>query len=70
MNQPEPLWPFRGPLYDTPRGPFQTYYVSASDRIDAISRMIDRDQLVAAFDVPDLQKSVFSAIVSRIKQLD
>ncbi len=70
MKQPDPLWPFRGPLYDTPRGQFQTYYVTASDRIDVIGRMTDPNQLIAAASVPELQKSVASAIRRRLKQLE
>jgi hypothetical protein len=68
MTTENPLWPFAGPVYDTPRGPLQTYQVSATDRLDAVKRM-NHVRLKAALRVPDLQKSVQAAIERRLRQL-
>lgn len=69
-DRSDPQWPFAGNVYETPRGPIQTYTCAASDRIEAVRRMTDREQLAAALDVPRLQKSVAAVIRWRIKQLD
>ena len=69
-DRSDPQWPFAGDVYETPRGPIQTYSCAANDRIDAVRRMTDRAQLTAALDVPGLQKIVEGAIRRRIKQLD
>ena len=61
--------PFAAWVVDTPRGPLQTYYCSATDRITAVKRMTSLDQLHAALKVDDLQKSVEQAIHRRIKAL-
>jgi len=65
----DPLWPFACQVYDTPRGPLQTYQVSASDRLDAVKRMTDRAALEDALRAPDLQKSVADAIHRRLRKL-
>lgn len=65
-----PLWPFAGPCYQMPHGPLQTYKMAASDRVDAVKRMDDPEQLSAALRVPGLQKSVEIAIRRRLKLLE
>ena len=60
---------FKGPLYDTPRGPLQTYHCTAGDRIDIVKHSTDRAALEDALRVPDLQKSVADAIHRRLRNL-
>jgi hypothetical protein len=60
---------FKGPCYDTPRGPLQTYHVTAGDRVDIVKASTDRAALEDAMRIPDLQKSVADAITRRLKQL-
>lgn len=61
---------FAAGLYDTPRGPVQTYYTSAVDRIVAVKRMTSRAQLTQALAVPDLQSSVVKAIQVQLRKLE
>jgi len=61
---------FRAATYDTPRGPLQTYYMNASDRIDAVRRINDVDQLHEALEAPGIQCSVTAAIKRRLKELE
>jgi len=60
---------FRAATYDTPRWPMQTYYMNASDRIDAVRRINDVDQLHEALEAPGIQASVTAAIKRRLKEL-
>jgi hypothetical protein len=61
--------PFAASVVETPSGPLQTYYCSVTDRLTAVKRMTDLDQLHAALKVDGLQKSVETAIHRRIKAL-
>jgi len=47
----------------------RAYYCNASDRIDAAKRCADKGALEDALRSPGLQKSVHSAITSRLKKL-
>lgn len=60
---------FKGPLYDTPHGPRQTYHITAGDRVDIVKRSTDRAALEDALRVPDMQKSVADAIRRRLNKL-
>ena len=70
MNQPEPLRLFKAALYETPRGPLQTYVNASAERVDIVKRSTDRAALQDALGALDLQKTVACAIQRRIKQLD
>lgn len=65
MDIYDPNWPFAGPRY----GELQTYQNSVEDRLNAVRRM-DKEALLAALNVPDLQKTVERAIRSRLKKLE
>ena len=70
MNTMTDRWRiFFAARYDTPRGPVQTYYCSTTDRIQAIKRSTDRTALEDALGDQELQQSVRTAIVKRLKQL-
>ena len=60
---------FKGPLYDTPSGPLQTYCCAANERIEVVRHSTDRAALEDALRVPDLQKIVADAIRRRLKKL-
>jgi hypothetical protein len=60
---------FRGPHYDTPHGPLQTYHCTAGDRVDIVKASSDVLALKDALASPDLQKSVSDAINRRLRQL-
>ena len=68
-DQTDPLRLFKGAVYDTPRGPLQTYCCAAIDRISCASRSNDRAALEDAMRAPKLQKSVQAAIRARLKKL-
>jgi len=68
-NQIDPLRVFKGPIYDTPRGPIKAYCCSASDRVEIVKKSSDKGALEDALRSPGLQKSVHSAITSRLKKL-
>lgn len=70
MKQPEPLRLFSAALYETPRGPLQTYVNSSAERVDIVKRSTDRAALEDAISAPYLQKTVICAIQRRLKQLD
>jgi len=63
------FWPFRAQSYETSTGPLQTYYMDKQSRIAAVRRMTDAKQLEAALGVPELQKTVNTAIIRRLKQI-
>lgn len=65
MDKSNPLWPFEGPKYGT----HQLYYLSADERLNAVRLRMDREALEAALLVPGLQKTVESAIRSRLKKM-
>ena len=60
---------FKGPLYDTPRGPLQTYCCAANERIEVVRHSTDRAALEDALRAPDLRKIVADAIHRRLRKL-
>ncbi len=57
------------PFTATRYGDKQFYYVTATDRIQAVSGF-NRDQCTAALAMPELQKTVERALHRRLKLLD
>lgn len=58
------------PFAASRHGDHQYYYVTATDRIDAVKRMTDTAQLRACLEVTDLQKTVERAVLAKLKKME
>lgn len=58
------------PFFAWSYGDKQFYICSAADRVEAVRKMTDLDQLRACLEVDGLQKTVERAVQARIKKLE